>query len=271
MDPSRIDYPELMVLAQNTLCNWHTGQAESKCEEWLKIIEDYLHKQHQGLAAVSPTRQLKYEVTDAKQLQNGIANGNDTAEQEIKATRLALEKVKAELEKSETRCSGLIDKNSKLDREREENQAANSRNIASLSQQLTDSRNWARTLEQQKVDEAERLRKQMANEKTEEVERLKKQLAAEKTEEVEQLKKQMAGRNANFMKDVAAKSTENARLNARVKELEGYNQKYIESKGENAAQMSRLQEQDRKVELLAKQMEAVSRELEEREVCWTSS
>ena len=248
-----------MVLAQNTLCNHHTRQAESKCEEWLEIIEDYLHKQYQGLTTVTPSRQLKYEATDAKQLQNGIAKDTDTSEQEIIATRLALEKVKAELEKSETRCSGLIDKNSQLDREREENQAAHSRTIASLTQQLmetrqqlTDSRKWARALEGQKVDEAERLRKRLAN---------------EKTEEVEKLKKQMAGRNANFIKDVAASSKEISGLKARVRELEGLNQKYVESKGEDAAQISRLQEQGRKVEVLTKQMEVVGRELEEREVC----
>ena len=253
MHPSKIDSAALMVLAENTLCReWHKYQAFQKSNEWKARIELYLHEhsQKQAVVVVEPVRQLQYEVRDTKRLQNGgTAKDSDTSAQEIKATRLALEKVKADLKESETRCSGLIEKNSRLD----EDHAAHSQDIASLKQQLTDSQKWARALAL-KADEAERLRKRLAD---------------EKVEEVDKLKKQMARRNANFTKDVAAKSTEISGLKARVRELEGLNQSYIESRSEDAVQVSRLREQDRKVELLTKQMEAVGRELEVREVCGT--
>lgn len=206
MHPSNVDRAALIALAQNTMCReWHRKYAYDQSTKWIVKIQTYLDKHSQGPAGSRPLTQL----------QNGFANDAHASERELQAARRALERVKAELDESENRCSGLIEKNGRLDRQREE-----------------------------------------------EVERLRRQLAVEKIESG----KQLAGRNANFEKNVAASSREMDRLRARVRELEALNRKYDDSRGEDTARVSRLQEQSRKVELLTRQVEVVSRELEQREV-----
>lgn len=248
MHPSSIDPAALTVLAENTLCrDWHRYQAFDKCNEWKARIELYIHER--GLKE-APVRGLKYEITDARSLKSGIAKkDSDAVEQEIKKARLALEKVKAELEDSETRCSGLIDKNGRLETTHSRETASLTQQLTESKQQLTASRKRTRNLEQQvvKVDEGERLRTRVADEKDEEIARLK---------------MQMEGRNAEFERDGAARDREIEGLKARVRDVEGLNRRWVE----DAAQVPRLQEQERKVEQLTRQMEAVSRELEVREV-----
>lgn len=253
MHPSKIDYSTLMVLAQNTLCYWHGSQADNICAEWEDAIEDYLRENSQSRAAVTPVKQEPYEARDAKQLRNGSAKVEATSEQEMTEMRHALGEVQAELEKSEARCSALLAKNSKLDRQQEEERASNARNIdllrqnsrsiESVTQQLTNFQTWAKAQEEQKVEAAEQLKKRLA----------------EKADEADKLRGQLAGRNANFEKNVAASSKEISRLEARVKELEALNRKYADDREEDARQIARLREQDRKVEVLTKQMDTMEK------------
>lgn len=289
MHPSSIGYPTLIVLARNTLCYWHGNQADRICAEWKEAIQDYLPEHNQRLAAVTPVKREPYEARDAfKQLQNGSAKESDASEQEIEIMRHALEEVKAELAKSEARCSNLIEKNSKLDAQREEEQASTSQildSLKQLKQQLTDDQTGQQALEEQKSKEAEQLKK----------------LLAEKNDEAKTLRSQLIGRNRNFQTHVAASSKEISRLEARVKELEALNRdlvdgrdedenklaasskeiaglearvkelealnrNLVDGRAEDATRLERLREQDRKVESLTKGIDAVRRELEVREV-----
>ena len=95
---------------------------------------------------VKATRQalekMQFDLDDGKQLRGSIARERDTAEQEAKATRHALET-------SQTRCAELMEKIDRSDSQRKEDQAANSRGVARLRQQLTELRTSVKTLDQQ--------------------------------------------------------------------------------------------------------------------------
>lgn len=143
LHPSKITSAALYSLARNTLCrDFHQGQADAKSTEWKAKIQDYLQAHSERLALVSAIGQLQCELHDTKQLQNGIAKERDVSKQEVKETRQALET-------SQTRCSVLTEKLSKRDRQREEDQAANSRDVARLRQQLTEFRTNMKALDQQ--------------------------------------------------------------------------------------------------------------------------
>ncbi|CAD6569405.1 MAG: hypothetical protein ASARMPREDX12_002421 [Alectoria sarmentosa] len=249
--PSRITLAALSLLAQNTLCrDYHQRQADTKITEWKEKIEHYLNDYSERRPVVRPGRQLQYERDDMKQLQNSIAKDDHVSEQELKATHQALDRVKAELEESQARCSELTEQNNKLDRQREGDQAANSRDVALLVQHLTKSWNQ------------------------------------QHTEEVENLKRQLEGRNANFKGEIAASSNEarglkvsNAQL---VKQLDVVKQEVAERdqqveqlvkqkdvvKQELAKrdqQVEQLVKQKDVVEQLVTQMDKVNQELAERE------
>lgn len=249
--PSSIDHSTLYFLAQNTLCYWHGDQAGRICADWKAAIEDYLPEHNQRLARVTPVKQEPYESRDTKQLQNGSAKEPDMSEQEIKPLRHALEEAKAELGKSEARCSALLAKNSNLDRQRQEEQASQS----SLKQQLTDYLTRTNAREEQISKEIGQLRTRFEKEKNEEVERLRSQLA---------------GRNVSFEKNVKASCIQIKGLEARIKELEALNLRLVDGREEDVARVKELEGLNRELvdgrdEKVArvKELEALNRKLME--------
>ena len=62
---------------------------------------------------------------------------------------------------------------------------------------------------------------------------------------------------------MAAKSSQDSKRWGQ--ELEALNEKYAESKNENAAQISRLRERDQKIEQLEEQMRALNQDLAKRD------
>ncbi|KAL9071826.1 MAG: hypothetical protein Q9161_003926 [Pseudevernia consocians] len=374
--PSDITTAALYSLAQNTLCmEFHQWQADAKSRKWKVKIEAY----------------LQYEPNDTKPLQNGFAKDWGASEHEIHKTRETLERVTAELKASQTLCSKLTEKRDKLDRQREDDQVANSREVARLTQQLTDFRTKRKTevehlkrqldernakfekelkgLRESKTrletaiiletgslkkevrdrdrmleeraraseGEADSLRQQLAassgevavlkeakassDEKAQvsekEADSLRQQLAAssrdvevlkeekalsdEKTQmsekEADSLRQQLAAssREVEVLKEAKASSDEKVKVSERKAEnvrqelqesnarrealdakssrdlkhvgqkLEALNQRHTESRNENAAQISRLQERDRKIERLEEQMDALTQGLAKRD------
>lgn len=283
MDPSNITTAALYSLAQNTLCmDFHQWQADAKSRKWKAKIEDHLR----------PVKQLQYEPNDTKQPQNGFAKDGDARQQEINKTLERVTAVVAELKASQTLCSELTEKNDRLDRQREEEKAANSWDVARLRQQLTDFQTTAKALD-------------------------------ERNAEVESLKRQLDGRNANFEKELKGLRASKARLETAIvletgslkkevrdreraldekaqvsekeaeglrqelqesnarreaseakssrdlehlgRKLEALSQRYTESGNENAAQMSRLRERDRSIGQLEERMGALKQGLAERD------
>lgn len=237
--PSMITLAALSLLAQNTLCrDFHQRQAGTKITEWKAKIEQYLHEHSERRPVVRPVRQLQYERDDMKQLQNSIAQDDHVSEQELKATHQALDRVKAELEELQARCSKLTAQNN---RQREDDRAANSRDAALLRKQLTEALNQ------------------------------------QYTEEVDNLKRQLEGRNANFKKEIAASSKEARGLKDSkaqlVKQLDVVKQESAE-RDQQVEQLVKqldvvkqeLAERDQQVEQLVTQMDKVNQDLAEREV-----
>ena len=141
--PSEVTSAALESLGRNTLCrDFHKGQAYAKSQEWKAAIETYSRQHSERLTMANAVRQLQFELDDAKQLRSGIARERDASEQQVKATRQALET-------SQTRCAELMEKIDRLDSQRKEDQAANSRGVARLRQQLTELRTGVKTLNQQ--------------------------------------------------------------------------------------------------------------------------
>ena len=141
--PSKVTSAALESLARNTLCrDWHKGQAYAKSQKWKAAIDTYSRQHGEQLTLAIAVGQLQLDLDDGKQLRGSIARERDAAEQEVKATRQALET-------SQTRCAELMEKIDRSDSHRKEDQAANSRGVARLRQQLTELRTSVKTLDQQ--------------------------------------------------------------------------------------------------------------------------
>lgn len=141
--PSKVTSAALESLARNTLCrDWHKGQAYAKSQKWKAAIDSYSRQHGEQLTLAIAVGQLQLDLDDGKQLRSSIARERDAAEQEVKATRQALET-------SQTRCAELMEKIDRSDSQRKEDQAANSRGVARLRQQLTELRTSVKTLDQQ--------------------------------------------------------------------------------------------------------------------------
>ena len=232
--PSRITLAALSLLAQNTLCrDFHQWQAGTKITEWKAKIEHYLHNYSERLPVVRPVRQLQYERDDMKQLQNSIAKDDHISEQELKATHQALDRVKAELEKSQARCSELTEQNNKLDRQREGDQAANSRDVALLRQQYT--------------EEVENLKRQLEGRNA----NFKREIAASSNQA-----RGLKDSNAQLVKQLDVVKQDLAERDQQVEQLV----KQLDVVKQNLAK------RDQQVEQLVTQMDKVNQELAEREV-----
>ena len=141
--PSKVSSAALESLARNTLCrDWHKGQAYAKSQKWKAAVDTYSRQHGEQLTLAIAVGQLQLDLDDGKQLRGSIARERDAAEQEVKATRQALET-------SQARCAELMEKIDRSDSQRKEDQAANSRSVARLRQQLTESRTSVKTLDQQ--------------------------------------------------------------------------------------------------------------------------
>lgn len=141
--PSEVTSAALESLAGNTLCrDWHKGQVYAKSQAWKAAIETYSRQHGERLTLAIAVRQLQLELDDGKQLRSSIARERDASKQEVKATRQALET-------SQARCAELMEKIDTSDSQRKEDQAANSRGVARLRQQLTELRTSVKTLDQQ--------------------------------------------------------------------------------------------------------------------------
>ena len=141
--PSEVTSAALESLAANTLCrHYHRHRAYSQSREWKAVIESYVRQHGERLTSAIAARQPQFDLDDVKQLRSSIARERDAAEQEIKATRQALET-------SQARCAELMEKIDRSDSQRKEEQETNSRGVARLRQQLTELRTSVKTLDQQ--------------------------------------------------------------------------------------------------------------------------
>ena len=141
--PSEVTPAALESLAGKTLCrDFHQGQAYATSRKWKAAIDAYSRQHGERLTLAIAVRQLQSELDDGKQLRSSTARERDAAEQEVKATRQALET-------SQARCAELVEKIDRSDSQRKEDQAANARGVARLRQQLTELRTSVKTLDQQ--------------------------------------------------------------------------------------------------------------------------
>lgn len=284
MHPSDVTRAELYSLARNTLCrDFHQWQADAKSTEWKAKIEDYLRRHIESQTVARPTTQLHNGFDGAKKLPNGIAKDRDASEQEVRKTRETLEQMTAKINESQTLCSELMQVNKKLDKQRQDDRAANSRDVAQLWRELTDFQTKAKVLVEHDIREREILKKRLegmsanlendiASSKAvqglrDSKARLEKATTASILE-ISNLKAEVRNVNKKLDEKAATNEEEADSLREQFRdgsqevqrlrqELEVLNQKFTESQGENTARQFRLQEQERKVERLEQQMAKV--------------
>lgn len=294
MHPSEVTQAELYSLAQNTLCrDFHQYQADAKSTEWKAKIEDYLRRHIESQTVAGPTTQLHNGFDGAKKLPNGIAKDRDASEQEVKATRETLEQMTAKINESQTLCSELMQVNKKLDKQRQDDRAANSRDVAQLWRELTDFQTKAKVLVEHDIQEREVLKRRLegmsanlendiASSKAiqglrDSKARLEKATTASILE-TSNLKAEVRNVNKKLDEKAATNEEEADGLREQFRdgsqevqrlrqELEVLNQKFTESQGENTARQFRLQEQERKVERLEQQMMKVKEDSMRRDEC----
>lgn len=292
MHPSEVTPTALYSLAQDTLCwEFHKGQASAKSAEWKADIEAYLRRHVERSTTVRPITQLHNGFDNAQTLSNGIGRDRAGSEQEDKKTRETLEKMTAQIQESQIICSRLTEVNKSLDKQREVDRAANSRDVDQLWKELTDVQTKAKVLDEQNIRERETLKKRLegmsANLETDiasskaikGLRDSKAQLLKETTAsilEITNLKYEVRSGNKK-LDERATKSEEDAdSLRQQLRdsaqevqrfhqELEVLSQKFTESQDENTARQFRLQEQDRKVERLEEQMLKVQEDLMKRD------
>lgn len=294
MHPSDVTRAELYSLARNTLCrDFHQWQADAKSTEWKAKIEDYLRRHIESQTVAGPTTQLHNGFDGAKKLPNRIAKDRDAAEQEVKATRETLEQMTAKINESQTLCSELMQVNKKLDKQREDDRAANSRDVAQLWRELTDFQTKAKVLVEHDIREREILKRRLegmsanlendiASSKAiqglrDSKARLEKATTASILEtsnlkaEVRNVTKKLdekAATNEEEADSLREQFRDGSQEVQRLRqELEVLNQKFTESQGENTARQFRLQEQERKVERLEQQMMKVKEDSMRRDEC----
>lgn len=282
--PSEVTQAELYSLARNTLCrDFHQYQADAKSTEWKAKIEDYLRRHIESQTVAGPTTQLHNGFDGAKKLPNGIAKDRDASEQEVKATRETLEQMTAKINESQTLCSELMQVNKKLDKQREDDRAANSRDVAQLWRELTDFQTKAKVLVEHDIREREILKRRLegmsanlendiASSKAiqglrDSKSRLEKATTASILEtgnlkaEVRNVTKKLdekAATNEEEADSLREQFRDGSQEVQRLRqELEVLNRKFTESQDENTARQFRLQEQERKVERLEQQMAKV--------------
>lgn len=288
--PSEVTQAELNSLARNTLCrDFHQWQADAKSTEWKAKIEDYLRRHIESQTVAGPTTQLHNGFDGAKKLPNGIAKDRDASEQEVKATRETLEQMTAKINESQTLCSKLMQVNKKLDKQRQDDRAANSRDVAQLWRELTDFQTKAKVLVEHDVREREILKRRLegmsanlendiASSKAiqglrDSKARLEKATTASILEtsnlkaEVRNVTKKLdekAATNEEEADSLREQFRDGSQEVQRLRqELEVLNQKFTVSQGENTARQFRLQEQERKVERLEQQMAKVKEDEEQ--------
>lgn len=293
LHPSAITSAALSSLAQDTLCrDFHRKQAGARVTEWKAKIENYLREHSERLEVASAVRQLQCDLDDTKKLQNGIAEERDASKREVEETRQAWESVSAELKALDQRNTKEVEN---VKEQLEGGKAKFERDIAASSQELRglkesktrlDKMTTANTLDIGSLKANVRYRDKTLDERArrseEEVEDLRRQLAASSGEvamlkeakasseekaklsekDAESLRQELHKSNTRHEALEAKSSEDSKRLGEQLEALE---QKYAESKDEDTARISQLQEQDRKIEQLEEQMGMVKQELAERD------
>lgn len=272
MHPSEITLADLNSLALITLCGHHKGQAGTVAKNWHANIESYLREQGERLSITSAVRQLRSIIT---QLQSDIAKDKDEYEREVQGTREALKA-------SQAHCSRLVDK-------LEEEQAAHSKDLALLRRQteakIRDERHTGveqlkRQMEKRNADferdiaasskEIQELKDSKARLDRDKVfaERLERS-ERESEREVGNMRQQLAASNREISILQEAKSLSEESLRKALHESnarnEALNRKISENQDEKPGLISRLQQQDGKMEGLVKKIDGLKLEMTERD------
>ena len=201
----------------------------------------------------------------------------------------------AELQAGAENWDGLNDKVERLEKQMGESHAESEKNVAASSKEIKELRESKARLDgmtMTNTQEIASLKKKIRNRdlalderakrSEEEAEDLRQQLAASSREiailqeakakfeekaslsesEAESMRQGLQESMARHEASEAKSSEDSKRLGEQIEALE---QKYTESKGEHTAQTSPLQEQDRKIERLVKQVDVVQQELTKRD------